>query len=342
MDALVSAAERGWLPDPVVRLGIRRLLRERLREAQAGAAAGHEQVLDAMRSGPIAVAVEEANREHYEVPASFFRLVLGPRLKYSSGLWEPGDDLARSEERMLEISARRAGVEDGMDLLDLGCGWGSLSLWLAQRFPACRILAVSNSASQREFIESRCREEGIGTVEVVTADMNDFQAPRRFHRVLSVEMFEHMRNYVLLLRRITGWLRPEGKLFVHHFCHREIPYFFEADGHNDWMARYFFTGGMMPSRQMLQAFPDDLVVEEQWSVDGTHYARTLRAWLVNMDARRAAVLEVFRDVYGKEAPRWFQRWRLFFLACAELFDYRGGAEWLVSHLLLAPAGGSSS
>jgi cyclopropane-fatty-acyl-phospholipid synthase len=256
--------------------------------------------------------------------------VLGPRRKYSAGLFEPGDDLAAAEERMLALSCARAGIEDAMRVLDLGCGWGSLTLWLAERYPRARILAVSNSKAQREYVLGECARRGLDGVEVVTADVNRFEPAGRFDRVVSVEMFEHARNWERLLGRVARWLEPDGRLFLHVFCHRSTPYFFEAEGASDWMARHFFSGGMMPSADLLAGLERDLRVEEGWRVSGLHYARTAEAWLANLDAARERVLPIL----GSE--RAFGRWRLFFLACRELFAFRGGAEWHVLHARLAP------
>jgi cyclopropane-fatty-acyl-phospholipid synthase len=341
---LAALAEAGWLPESWVRLGIRLLLAERLRELRAGGEAGARAAnlafAEACRKSPVALVPERANAQHYEVPTAFFSAVLGPRLKYSCGLWEPGDTLAASEERMLALTAQRAGIEDGMRVLDLGCGWGSLSLWLAERFPKARILAVSNSDSQRRWVEARARAIGRPDLRVVTADVNLFEPRSRFDRVVSVEMFEHVRNHERLLARIAGWLEPEGRLLVHHFCHRERAYAYEDRGPGDWMARHFFSGGMMPSEDWLDYFDADLAVERRWRVTGTHYARTSEAWLERLDAQRNAVRAILAGSHGHaEAARALGRWRLFFLACAELFAYRGGAEWFVSHALLAPRGG---
>ncbi len=340
----IALAERGRLPEFALRAGIRQLLRGRLRElrdgGEAAAAERRRTLVAAMRRGPIAVATEEANEQHYEVPAGFFRRVLGARLKYSGCYWPPGvDSLDAAEEAMLELTCERAGIEDGMEVLDLGCGWGSLALWIAERYPRCRVLAVSNSAGQRRFIQAAAAAHGHGRLEVVTADVNELRPPRRFDRVLSVEMFEHMRNYRELLARIAGWLEPGGRLFVHVFCHRSHPYLFEVDGGADWMARHFFTGGLMPSSDLLHEFADDLEVEECWRVAGRHYEKTARAWLRRLEAAREPVLEILAGAYGhRDAERWFHRWRLFFLACAELFGFDGGREWLVGHYRLRVVG----
>ncbi len=333
----IDLMERGLVPDWLTRIGVRRLLAERLRVAEASddqtRAAAMVRLEAELRHSPIALQTQAANAQHYEVPASFFQKTLGPRLKYSSCWWpEEVKDLETAEAAMLALTCERAELGFNQDILELGCGWGSLTLWLAEFYPGSRIVAVSNSTSQREFIEARCRERGFGNVQVITADMNEFSTDRRFDRVLSVEMFEHMRNYQELMGRIHAWLKPGGKLFVHIFTHRRLAYPFETEGEDNWMGRYFFTGGLMPSRDLLPRFRGDLHLEADWHINGRHYQRTLEAWLVNQDQHREAILTLFRKTYGSnEAKRWFQRWRVFFMACAELFGYRDGEEWGVSH-----------
>ncbi|MCA2980113.1 MAG: class I SAM-dependent methyltransferase, partial [Myxococcaceae bacterium] len=335
------AAECGLIPDRLLRLGIDQLVRLRLREerhrdARTPDGAVHAFV-EALRRSPIALVPEAANAQHYEVPAGFFVEVLGRHLKYSCGLWR-GDvaSLDASEAAMLELTCQRARLEDGQQVLELGCGWGSLTLWVAERYPNSRVLAVSNSASQRAFIEARARERHLSNVDVVTSDMNVFSTERRFDRVVSVEMFEHMRNYEALLGRIASWLAPGGSLFVHVFSHRHHAYPFEDQGPQDWMARTFFSGGLMPSDDLLLHFQSDLVLEERWRLDGTHYARTAEAWLTRLDARRDAITALFARHHPlAEAERWVHRWRLFFLGVSGMFGFDEGQQWGVTHFRFA-------
>jgi cyclopropane-fatty-acyl-phospholipid synthase len=341
-DGLLGLAERGLVPDPLLRLGIRRLCAQRLRDEHAGdpdAAARRAAALVAeLRQSPVAIHTDAANRQHYELPPGFFEQCLGPRLKYS-GCYYPtgGETLAQAEEAMLALYGERAQLADGQDILELGCGWGSLTLWMAQQYPNARITAVSNSAPQRRFIEAQCRERGLGNVRVVTCDVNRLELPAEaFDRCVSIEMFEHMRNYATLLGRIGGWLRTDGRLFVHIFCHRTLLYPFETEGGDNWMGRHFFTGGLMPAADTLLWFQDTLRIEDRWLVDGTHYQRTANHWLENQDARGDAVMAILREAYGEAAAKlWFQRWRMFWMACAELFGYDHGREWMVAHYRFA-------
>ena len=337
----LNAVERGLVPDSITRVAIRRLCQQRLRDCDRGNdvanARSLEMFVEAMRTGPIAPVPEKANEQHYELPPEFFTAVLGAHRKYSSCYWATETkSLDEAEATALDITCERAELSDGQDILELGCGWGSLTLWMAERFRNSRITAVSNSAPQRRFIGAEATRRGLMNLQIITADINQFDAIGfQFDRVVSVEMFEHMRNYERLLNRIAAWLRPDGKLFVHHFCHRQFAYPFETDGDANWMGRYFFTGGLMPSENMLQHFSRDLTVIRHWAWDGTHYQRTSEAWLANLDARRREVLPILEATYGPAAARrWFHRWRMFFLAVAELFGYANGTEWFVSHSLL--------
>ncbi len=336
----IDLAEAGYLPDWLVRAGIRRLLAKRLRHSQTTDVAAFARQL---RTAPLAVETQAANDQHYEVAAEFFQLTLGPRLKYSSCLFpEPPASLARAEEHMLQLTCDRAEIVDGMQVLELGCGWGSLTLWVAEHFPSCAITAISNSNSQREFIQQRAREQGYSNVRVITADMREFASDETFDRIVSVEMFEHMRNYGLLFSRVADWLTPEGKAFVHVFCHRDAPYLFDSEGTDNWMGRHFFTGGVMPSYDLFSHFDESLGIDQRWVVDGLHYWRTCESWLENLDCNRSAVLEVLRRHSSHEmAKREMQRWRIFFMACAELFRYRHGQEWFVGHYLFARQNSSS-
>ncbi len=342
-DAAIGMVEQGWVPDTVVRAGIRRLCEHRLRGLVPPAGESHEEQRERfirdLQIADVAPLPDRANEQHYEVPAKLFRLMLGPQMKYSCCWWDAGvRTLADAEGAALDRTAVRAGIQNGLRILELGCGWGSLSLWMASRFPSSQIVGVSNSASQRLFIAREAARLGLSNLQVVTADMNAFVPVGRFDRIVSVEMFEHMRNYHVLLGRIAGWLAPGGRLFVHVFCHRRSPYFFEDKGAGDWMARHFFSGGLMPSADLLPSVPSPLALERQWLWDGRHYERTANAWLANLDGNRGAALEVLAATYGPgDAARWLGRWRIFFMACAELFGYAEGQEWGVAHYRFAPA-----
>jgi len=339
---LIGLAERGLVPDALLRLGIRRLCAQRLREERAGGldaqAARFQQLIDELRRSPVAIHTDAANAQHYELPPAFFEHCLGLRLKYSGAYYPRGDEtLDQAEDAMLALYGQRAELVDGLEILELGCGWGSLTLWMAERYPASRITAVSNSRPQREHIQAQCARRGLSNVRVITQDVNTLQLDAsQFDRCVSIEMFEHMRNYETLLGRIASWLRPGGKLFVHVFAHRTAMYPFETRGEHNWMGRHFFTGGLMPACDTLLWFQRDLRIEQRWHVDGTHYQRTANHWLQNQDAQREQTMSVLTDAYGQAgAALWFQRWRMFWMACAEMFGYADGQEWLVAHYRFA-------
>lgn len=335
-------AESGLVPDALIRRGIRRLCAERKVEIGDQNGQDIENFVAKMNESPIALVPDIANEQHYEVPAGFFDLVLGEHRKYSCCYWGgPVSNLGEAEEAALEITCQRADIQDGMKVLDLGCGWGSLSLWIAGHFPRCSVTSVSNSASQRAFIEKEAALLGLSNIEVITADMNEFTTDKSFDRVVSVEMFEHMRNYGALFERISHWLTDGGLFFMHIFCHRSAAYEFIDRGPADWMSRHFFSGGIMPSGDLPSRFQDHLQLVEQWRWSGRQYQLTAEAWLENMDAKRAEVMPVLVSTYGKEdAQRWWMRWRIFFLAVSEMFGMDDGIEWGVGHYLFrAPARG---
>ncbi len=337
--SLIDLAEQGALPDHLVRFGIKRLLKQRLTELRAddleAADALKRELLASLHESPIAIETAAANAQHYEVPTAFFRQVLGRNLKYSACLFRPGTDhLDNAEEAMLALYLERADLQDGQHILELGCGWGSLTLHMAEHLPQAHITAVSNSDSQREHILSEAGQRGLANVDVLTCDVNTLEFERAFDRVVSVEMFEHLRNYGRLFAKIASWLNDDGKLFVHLFCHRNLMYPFEPEGDDNWMGRHFFTGGLMPAADTLLHFQEQLNIEQQWLINGRHYAKTAEAWLQNCDRHRAAIIGLFESCYGAgNGKLWWQRWRLFFMACAELFACHQGNEWLISHYL---------
>jgi cyclopropane-fatty-acyl-phospholipid synthase len=327
------------LPDSILRRGIRKRLSETLREHQQpnqqAQKASLEKYIADLKTMPIAISTDDANEQHYEVPTKFYQLVLGENLKYSSGYWtDTSTSFNESEAEMLRITCERAQLEDGMNILELGCGWGSLSLWMAKNYPNSTITSVSNSKTQKEFIDAEATRRGYKNLTIRTANMIYYEGEglEIFDRVVSVEMFEHMKNYQELLRRISTWLKPDGKMFVHIFAHKTFAYHYEVKNDDDWMAKYFFTGGQMPSHDLLLHFQDHLKIEEDWRVNGSHYGKTSEAWLANMDKNKSEILPLFAKTYGAEnVTRWWVWWRLFFMACAELWSYDNGKEWIVSH-----------
>ncbi len=349
----VHWVEQGLVPDSVVRLGIRRLLKQRLAELQDGnaeaVAALTQQFVDTLRAepaAPLALLPHKANEQHYELPAAFFAAVLGPHRKYSSCHFGPGVvTLEQAEAAALQATCARAGLSKvgpnasgGQDVLELGCGWGSLSLWMAAEYPASRITALSNSASQRDYIEGQARSRGLSNLQVITRDINDFDTAQQFDRVVSVEMFEHLHNWPRAFANVARWLRPDGSFFMHVFAHRGAPYAFVERDASDWMSKHFFSGGIMPSDDLALLCQDKLQLQQRWRWDGRHYQQTAEAWLANMDAQRDTLMPLLASTYGDEAERWWMRWRLFFLSVSELFGYNGGQQWWVSHYLFHKRG----
>ncbi len=331
--------ENDNVPDSVLRIGIRKLLKKRIADETIG---DEEQqqfrliaLIEELKRSPIAIHTVDANEQHYELPTAFFQYCLGKNLKYSSGYWKPGvNDIDSSEDDMLALTCERAGLSNGQNVLELGCGWGSLSLYMAAKFSKSSFTVVSNSATQKMFIDETAKNRGINNLTAITADMNTFNIDDTFDRVVSVEMFEHMRNYKLLLAKVASFLKPDGKLFVHVFTHKTLAYKYEVLDESDWMSKYFFTGGIMPSNHLFHYFNDDLKITDHWVVNGTNYGKTAEAWLSKMDLHKKEIIPILETTYGKEnALKWWVYWRLFYMACAELFNYNKGNEWMVCHYL---------
>jgi cyclopropane-fatty-acyl-phospholipid synthase len=333
--------EKNRIPDFLIRKGIRDLLRARLAQEKQDTPEEQQahlmRLIEVLKASPIAVNTIDANEQHYEVPTEFYQYCLGPHLKYSSGYWKPGvTDIETSERDMLELTCQRADLQSGQNVLELGCGWGSLSLFMAAKYPKSTFTVVSNSRTQKIYIDEKAQQRGITNLNVITMDMNVFDVDDTFDRVVSVEMFEHMRNYELLMKKVASKLKPDGKLFVHIFTHKEYAYKFEVIDETDWMSQYFFTGGIMPSDDLLFYFNDDLKVTNHWHVSGKHYQKTSEAWLQRMDANKAAIMPLFEQTYGKDqALKWWVFWRIFYMSCAELWGFKNGEEWIVSHYLFS-------
>ena len=338
-----KAVASGILPDKIIRGGIQHFIKKRIKE-DIGLTVSQREVkrlsfIENMRRSPVAVETDLANDQHYCLPPEFFELVLGKNLKYSCCHWGNSKSLDEAENEMLDLTISRAQITDGMKILELGCGWGSITLSMAKKYPNSKILAVSNSPMQREFILNKAKQLGLSNVSVETHNVAELNLDQRFDRVVSVEMFEHMRNYPELLKRISSWLNPNGKLFVHIFVHRDVPYLYEVKDDSDWMSKYFFSGGIMPSAHIFHYFTDHMNVENYWAVDGIHYQKTARAWLDNMDQKKSQIFKVLKKHYGeKDYKKWFHYWRIFFMSCEELWKYDNGSEWFVGHYLLNKSG----
>lgn len=334
---IINMMESGTLPDSVIRAGIRKLCKQRLEEEHINdieaQSEQYDRFLEELRRSDIAIKTDKANEQHYEVPAEFYLMSLGENLKYSGCLWdEDTKTLSEAEVNMLELYTKRGEFTDGQSILELGCGWGSLTLYLAKKYPNSQITTISNSSSQRAYIESKAREQGLSNIEVITVDINQFETDKTFDRIVSIEMFEHIRNYQQLFKRIEQWLKVDGKVFLHIFCHRYLMYPFEEEGDDNWMGKYFFSGGQMPAADTFLHFQGNLELEKRWLLSGQHYEKTSNAWLENTDKNKESILSVFEKVYGeKEAKIWLQRWRIFFMSCAELFGLHKGNEWLIAH-----------
>ncbi|MEQ8825415.1 MAG: cyclopropane-fatty-acyl-phospholipid synthase family protein [Filomicrobium sp.] len=337
VEHLISVTERAPLPDIATKTGINFLVGRTRRQLAHESDENSANFAREMVEFPIALATKEANDQHYEIPAEFFELALGARRKYSCAYYEDDNTtLDEAEERALALTAEHAALANGQKILELGCGWGSMTLWVAENFPGAHITGVSNSNSQREYILSQAKARNLTNIDVITADMNDFASEGQFDRVISIEMFEHMSNWHDLIGKVTGWLKPDGRFFMHVFSHKSRPYRFDHADKSDWIAQHFFTGGIMPSHDLIRQFGDFVEVEKEWRWSGQHYQRTAADWLANYDRNDIEIDRILNDVYGADAKLWKRRWRLFFLATMGLFGHNGGNEWGISHYLLKP------
>ena len=328
-------AERRLIPDSLIRWGIRNQLKQHSLFL-ANNPKSDQSWIEELSKGPIAECTDTSKEQHYEVPTEYFKSVLGSHLKYSSCFWdEVTTSLEMAEGNMLRLSCEHAELENGQNILELGCGWGSLSLWMAEHYPESTITAMSHSKTQKAYIDSESKRRGLDNLKVITSDINDFDTSKRFDRIVSVEMFEHLRNHSLLFNRLNSWLKDDGRIFIHVFAHHKESYLFEVEHERDWMAEHFFTGGMMPSINYLPSAAKPFKELNRWEINGAHYSKTLEAWLLKQDQEERTILKHFLNTYGKDSKLWVQRWRIFYLACSELFAYNGGKEWPVMHYLFA-------
>lgn len=335
MSILIDVVERGYVPDFAIRFGIRGLLKKRLQEIKENQTFHRNVILEELKEAPIAIETDAANAQHYELPSDFFYLALGKHLKYSSAFFDnEKTTLDAAEEKMLNLYCERAQLRDGLDILELGCGWGSLTLFLARKYPNSKITAISNSHGQRKHIEAVVESEGLKNVKIITTDINNFAINQKFDRIMSIEMFEHLRNYKEIFSKVASWLKDDGKVFIHIFCHSDATYYFETEGDDNWMGKYFFTGGIMPSFDLFERVQDSLSLIEKWNVNGKHYQKTSEEWFLNMERNKDSIMKIMAKTYGeKDAKRWFNRWKIFFASCAELFGHNDGQEWFVGHYL---------
>ena len=339
ISTLIKLSEKKLIPDSIIRYGIRTLLRKRIGSlVSINPETNIQNKIDfihKMNSSKIALVPELANKQHYEIPANFYKYCLGRHRKYSSCYWEDNTkDLDEAELLSLKLTTQHAKLTNGQNILELGCGWGSLTLWMAKKFPKSKITAVSNSSSQKTHILEQAKKRNLNNISIITEDMNKFNPKTRYDRIVSVEMIEHMRNHRKLFKKINTWLKPGGLFFMHIFVHKTQPYLFEVQDEDDWMSQYFFSGGMMPSEDLPLFFQEDLKIIDQWSWSGKQYEKTANAWLANIDSNKEKVMKTLEKIYGKDnSKKWFQRWRIFFMSCAELWGYRDGNEWKVVHYL---------
>lgn len=339
IDFVIRLIENGKLPDFMVRYCIRRLVNQRLQEEFAHdpekQTLKFNQFINTLKQSLLAIDTDKANEQHYEVDAQFYDLCLGKRKKYSSCYYKANEGIDQAEENMLALYIERGQFVDGQKILELGCGWGSLTLYLAEKLPNAQITGLSNSHSQREHIMAQAQKKGLTNINIITRDINEFEIDQKFDRVVSIEMFEHVRNYQQLFAKISSWLKEDGLLFVHIFCHRFLMYPFDTEGSDNWMGKYFFSGGQMPAADTFLYFQQQLNIESRWINNGQHYEKTANHWLENMDNNKTQVMELFKNIYGQDYNKWFHRWRIFFMSCAELFGYNKGNEWLVGHYLFS-------
>lgn len=334
MSIMINAAENGRIPDFLIRVGIKQLIKQRKNEIHSNMNFYKNEMLNKLKDAPIAIHTDKANEQHYEVPSAFYQMSLGKNLKYSCSLFEDTEELDEAETKMLELYCQRAELKDGLDILELGCGWGSLTLFLAKKYPNSKITAISNSKTQREYILKQASFLGLRNINIITTDINLFSTSHQYDRIISIEMFEHIRNYDVIFNSMKNWLKDDGRVFIHIFCHKEATYFFETEGDDNWMGKFFFTGGTMPSFDLFENIQSSLKLKCKWQVNGTHYQKTSEAWLENTKKNKAEIIKTFESTYGKEeAEKWFYRWKIFFASCAELFGHDNGEEWFVGHYL---------